>query len=169
MDAFQIEHWQADHPRWPEWQAFGQAAALGPGVIGADARGPDAHYLAALAGGRLVGGLMFLVQPIGPEMGVPAILGPGGAPLREAKIRGFHVLEAWRGRGIGTALQRHALGLAAGLGCYQVRSRSELAREANYAIKRKLGFGMHPAIRTFADGRASPGVYWVKVVAPAES
>lgn len=86
------------------------------------------------------------------------------ARLLEAKIRAFHVLPKHRNRGVGTALQRQVLALAPALGCYQVRSRSELSRGANYAIKRKLGFGMHPAVRTFADGRTSPGVYWVKAI-----
>lgn len=162
----QIEVWTATHERWPEWEGFARAADLVAGIITPDATGADSHYLAALADEVLVGVLMFLVQPIGPEMDIPAIVDFLGRPLLEAKIRAFHVLPEHRNRGVGTALQRHVLALAPALGCYQVRSRSELSRAANYAIKLKLGFGMHPAVRIFADGRTSPGVYWVKAIAP---
>jgi GNAT superfamily N-acetyltransferase len=161
----QIEVWATTHQRWPEWEGFARGADLVTGIITPDATGAESHYLAALVDEALVGVLMFVIQPIGPEMDVPAIVETAGNPLLEAKIRAFHVLPEHRSRGIGTALQRHVLALAAVLGCYQVRSRSELSRGANYAIKRKLGFGMHPAVRTFADGRTSPGVYWVKAVA----
>lgn len=162
----QIAAWTATHRRWPEWEGFARTANMVAGIITPDATGADSHYLAALVDEALVGALMFLVQPIGPEMDIPALVDSTGRPLLEAKIRAFHVLPEHRNRGVGTALQRHVLELAPALGCYQVRSRSELARGANYAIKRKLGFGMHPALRTFADGRTSPGVYWVKAVTP---
>jgi GNAT superfamily N-acetyltransferase len=162
-----IEDWPIDHARWAQWEALARAEELVAGVISPEVRGPDSHYLAALWEGALVGLLMFLVQPIGPEMDVPPVPGSDGQPLLEAKIRAFHVLPDHRNRGIGTALQRHVLELAPTLGCYQVRSRSELSRAANYAIKRKLGFGMHPAVRTFSDGRISPGVYWVKALVPS--
>jgi GNAT superfamily N-acetyltransferase len=101
-----IEDWTVGHPRWPQWEAFARAADLVAGIISSEAQGPDSHYLAALAEGALVGALMFLVQPIGPEMDVPAIVDAAGQPLLEAKIRAFHVLPEHRNRGIGTALQR---------------------------------------------------------------
>jgi GNAT superfamily N-acetyltransferase len=166
MELFTIEEWGPTSPRWPEFVAYVTAEALAFGAI--DERGlvPEAHFLAALWGGdKLVGILMFLVQPIGPEMDVPVLRNGAGEPLLEAKIRVFHVLDAYRNKGVGTALQRHVLRRAAALGCYQVRSRSEFSRSANYAVKLKLGFVAHPAIRE-VRGVASPGVYWIKHVGP---
>jgi GNAT superfamily N-acetyltransferase len=124
----------------------------------------QACFLVAQQRSEIAGTLIFIQQPIGPEMDVPVICDSGGTPLLEAKIRSFYIRESFRNRGIGTQLQREALHLAAETGCYQVRSRSELDKAANYAVKLKLGFAMHPAERIFQDGRRSPGVYWVKRV-----
>jgi GNAT superfamily N-acetyltransferase len=159
-----LDSWRADDPRWMEWRAYAEAAGLVHGIIDEHGLKPDSHFLAALLDGQLVGVLMFLIQPIGPEMDVPAICDGEGEPLTEAKIRAFHVLPSYRNQGIGTALQQRAVEMARHLGCYQVRSRSELTAQSNYAVKRKLGFAMHPSVRTFGDGRTSVGVYWVKKV-----
>ena len=53
---------------------------------------------------------------------------------------------------------------AAELGAFQVRSRSELSKIENYAIKIKLGFACHPDLRTFRNGSTEEGVYWIKRV-----
>jgi len=158
----QIAKWAPGHPRWPEWERLARRLNLVRAIIDPETLTQDVHFLAGLVDDSLVGLLMFLVQPIGPEMEVPVICDGAGRPLTEAKIRAFHVLPEYRGRGLGTALQREVLRLAPALGCYQVRSRSELDKEANFAIKRKLGFAMHPALRIYRDGTESPGVYWVR-------
>ena len=157
-----IAKWSPDHPRWPEWERLAHELNLVRAIIDPETLAEDVHFLAALVDDALVGLLMFLVQPIGPEMEVPIVKDAAGKPLTEAKIRAFHVLPDFRNRGLGTALQREVLRLAPLLHCYQVRSRSELDKQANYAIKLKLGFAMHPALRVFRDGTQSPGVYWVR-------
>ena len=115
----------------------------------------------------VMGILVFVVQPIGPEMDCPVLCDPTGTPLTELKIRAFHVREEHRGQGIGTALQREALREAGRFGCYQVRSRSDFSRAANYAIKLKLGFAAHPGLRRLRD-QDEPGIYWVKAVSCGE-
>lgn len=157
-----VARWEATHPRWQEWVAFARALDETRGVLDEEGAAlPDAHYLAGMVGERLAGLLMFVVQPIGPEMDVPVVLGVHGRPLTESKIRLFHVLPRDRGRGLGTRLQQEAIRWARRLDCYQIRSRSEMTKRATYRIKLRLGFGMHPAVRTFRDGRRSAGVYWV--------
>ncbi len=74
--------------------------------------------LAAVQNGESAGFLMVVVQPIGPEMDCPVLCDRAGNPLTEAKICAFHVREAARSQGIGTALQREVLRLAEELGCY---------------------------------------------------
>ena len=96
-------------------------------------------------------------------MDCPILTDRNGNELTEAKIRAFHVDALHRNRGIGTALQRLVLAMARDLGCFQVRSRSATSRDANYAIKIKLGYACHPAIRTLRSGDET-GVYWVKRV-----
>ena len=161
-----IELWSWDEPRFDEWEALAEETDL-TYIIALSRQQQieeNTHFLAALLDGRLVGLLLFIVQPIGPEMDVPVVTDREGQPLLEAKIRAFHVLEQHRNGGVGMALQKKALEIAPTLGCYQVRSRSELDKGANYSIKLKLGFAMHPANRTFRDGTKSGGVYWVKCV-----
>ena len=161
-----IELWSWDEPRFEEWEALAEESDLTYIVALSRQQNIEAntHFLAALLDGRLVGLLLFIVQPIGPEMGMPIVTDREGNPLTEAKIRAFHVLESFRNRGVGLALQEKVLAMAPQFGCYQVRSRSELDKGANYTIKRKLKFAMHPAYRVFDAESKSAGVYWVKCV-----
>jgi GNAT superfamily N-acetyltransferase len=163
VPSFVIEEWNARHPRWLELVDYISAQNLAHGVLDEDGDVPSRCLLVAIQDHKLVGFLMFLVQPIGPEMDCPVLQDRRGQPLTEAKIRAFFVTAAYRDQGIGTALQREVLRCAADLGCYQVRSRSAYSRQANYAIKLKLGFAAHPAIRHTQSGD-EVGVYWIKHV-----
>lgn len=166
MENFKIHNLAPTETGWSAYEAFLHTAdlyAIFEG-LGADKLLEESHFLAAVVGEIYVGVLIFVVQPLGPEMDVPVICNTEGRPLKEAKVRAFYVDPAYRNQGIGTGLQKALLSQAQHLGCYQVRSRSELDKAANYAIKLKLGFAIHPAVRTFKDGRTSAGVYWVKAV-----
>lgn len=167
MSSFDIEEWEETHPHWQELIRYIESEQLAYGVLDEQGRVPGAHLLVAVQAYQLMGFLMFLVQPIGPEMDCPILCDREGRALTEAKIRAFHVREEWRGQGIGTALQREVLHMAAAQGCYQVRSRSDFSRQANYAIKLKLGFVAHPAIRSLKGGE-EPGIYWIKRISPGE-
>ena len=60
-----------------------------------------------------------------------------------------------------------ALGLldrARQLGCYQVRSRSDVGHDENHRLKLRLGFGAHPHVRALEGGEGRPGFFFVKVV-----
>ncbi|MBA3531720.1 MAG: GNAT family N-acetyltransferase [Ardenticatenales bacterium] len=164
--SWTIEAWSEIHPRWGEMVRYIEGEELDRAVLAAGRLVDEGRLLAAVHGGEIVGFLMFLVQPIGPEMDCPVLCDSEGTALTEAKIRAFHVREAQRGQGIGTALQRAVLRLAGELGCYQVRSLSSYTRHANYAIKLKLGFVAHPTIRQLKD-RQEPSVYWIKRVGDA--
>jgi GNAT superfamily N-acetyltransferase len=165
MLDYRIDEWFPQHPRWPDLETYAHQNDLVHGVINEDGLTPTSHFLVALVadetGEDVAGLLMFLVQPIGPEMDCPILVDSNGNELTEAKIRAFHVDTPHRRRGIGTTLQRATLEKAANLGCFQVRSRSASSRDANYAIKIKLGFACHPAIRQLRSGDET-GVYWVK-------
>lgn len=163
MAQFTISEWTQTHARWPELVKYIKEQELQRGVIDEYGLVPTSHFLVATQEDQLVGFLMFLVQPIGPEMGCPILTDRHGEALTEAKIRAFYVTEAYREQGIGTALQKEVLRRAATLGCYQVRSRSAFSRQANYAVKLKLGFVAHPAIRHLKSGDEY-GVYWIKRV-----
>ncbi len=165
---YTIEKWTPNHPQWPQLVAFAQEHDLFANIIDSPALIAESHYFTALHNKQIIAFIMCLVQPIGPEMDVPELVDQHGRMLTEAKIRAFFVEERFRNQGIGTALQKCILDLAPQLGCFQVRSRSELSKKANYAIKLKLGFAAHPAIRKMRSGD-SPGVYWVKNVQRVDS
>ena len=167
MSEIRIEHWAWEKVDWGKLDPFFVTADLShiPAGVKREGRETETHLVVALSDDQMVGGLFFLVQPIGPEMDIPVVCDPSsGEPLMEAKIRAFFVLPEMRNKGIGTRLQQAILGKAAELGCFQVRSRSEPDKDANYAIKLKLGFAMHPAYRVFDETSRSAGVYWVKAV-----
>ena len=153
---FTIEQIDEGHPRWTELAAFIEAHGLQRNGVYAEKS--SRCLLAASVGDRIAGFLMFLVQPIGPEAGCPVLHDRNGNALTEAKIRSFLVVERYRGRGIGTALQREALVRAADMGAYQVRSRSDVSRKANYAIKLKLGYAASPEITATNDDSKPDGI-----------
>ena len=147
-----IEQIDEAHQRWVELTHLIEANGLvRNGVYAEGADKADRCLLAASVNREIVGFLMFLVQPIGPEAGCPVLFGRDGKPLTEAKIRSFFVIERQRGHGIGTALQREAIIRARAMGVYQVRSRSDISRKANYAIKLKLGYAATPEAEEVQD------------------
>ena len=152
-----IEQIDEPHQKWNELNQFIEANGLvRNGVYAEGADKADRCLLAASVKREIIGFLMFLVQPIGPEVGCPMLFGRDGKPLTEAKIRSFFVVERYRGNGIGTALQREAITHARDMGVYQVRSRSDVSRKANYAIKLKLGFAATPEAEETQD-ESKPG------------
>ncbi len=162
--AVVLEFWDESHPRWEELKALSKFLGDSPYVF-VDDDPLDFYAAVALSPtNEIVGYHVFLIQPIGPEIGITEIKDRDGNSLQEAKIRGLHVLKAWRNRGIGTRLQKLTLEKAAELGVFQVRSRSEMSKVENYSIKLKLGFACQPDLRTFRDGSTAEGVYWVKRV-----
>lgn len=158
------ELWEEQHPRWDELKTLSADLGDSKYVFIDDDPVPFFASIALNSDQSIIGYHVFLIQPIGPEMGTSEIKDRHGNTLAEAKIRGLHVLEPYRNRGIGTQLQLLTLKKAAELGAFQVRSRSELSKVENYAIKIKLGFACHPDLRTFRDGSTEEGVYWVKQV-----
>ncbi len=144
---FQIEEWDAGHPRYAEFIECLQIAAPEQAqfVEGGFFQSYPCHLLVAIQDERVAGFLRFAVVPIGAETGCPA-LEVEGKTLLEAKIHAFAVQPDCRGQGIGTALQKRAIRLAGELGCYQLASYSLYEKEANYHIKLALGFGVQPEV-----------------------
>lgn len=95
--------------------------------------------------GACVGFLRFLVQVIGRDRQRTPILDSAGRLLREGYVEAFGVLPPDRRLGIGRALQEHAIARCRALGCYQIRSRSPVTSVENYALKLKMGYGIHPS------------------------
>jgi len=142
---FVIEEWTEDHSRWGEFLECLERAApeQAPFVLGEYSAGLSCHLLVALQADRVVGFLRFGVQPIGKESGCPPLV-LEGAPLTEAKIHAFAVLEESRCQGIGTSLQQQAISLARSSGCHQLASHSSHERPANCRVKLRLGFSALP-------------------------
>jgi GNAT superfamily N-acetyltransferase len=155
---FTLQEWDNAHPRWEEFvQCLEQSAPeQSPFVLGDYSRHLLCYLCVALQNEQVVGFLRFGIQPIGPEAHCPPLV-LNGVPLTEAKIHAFAVREERRGQGIGTALQRWAIGRAKELGCFQLASYSSYGREANHHIKLSLGFGAQPE----AHGDNQQGVYFI--------
>jgi GNAT superfamily N-acetyltransferase len=155
---YRIESWSPTHPRWQELVSLFAAEDQLRWVLPDETElRPATHVLTALVGEEPVGFLAFLVQEIGPADSVPPL------GLTEAKVIAFGVSRPSRGRGMGTGLQRRAFDLARELGCYQVRSVTEAAREENVRVKVRLGFGAHPVIR-HVGAEDRPGYVFVRTM-----
>ena len=151
-----VDHWDQTHPRWDELERI--AAAVGQSEWFA-VRFPwhrSSHVLVALQNGILCGFLRFTIQVIGEEDDCEPIF-LDGELLIEGKVLAFAVIEEFRRRGIGRALQVHALEYAARLHCYQMRSHSGGEHAENHQLKLWMGFGVFPIIR----GSDHKGVYFV--------
>ncbi|MEM8863392.1 MAG: GNAT family N-acetyltransferase, partial [Chloroflexota bacterium] len=160
--AYKIEFWEEKHPHWEKLKALSASLGDSKYVFIDDDPVPFYAAVALNEDNDIIGYHVFLVQPIGPEMGTSEIKDRHGNTLTEAKIRALHVLEPFRNQGIGTKLQLLTLEKGAELGAFQVRSRSNISKVENYVIKIKLGFACHPDLRTYKDGTTADGVYWVK-------
>ena len=147
LPRFFIQEMTPDHPKWQElvdvitqenqtgWafnQHFEQFAR---------------YFLAAKQDGKIVGFLMFVVWDIGPHDRDHPPVQMDGKTLREAKIIAFGVKEAYRRQGVGRALQEYTLKRAKELGCYQVRSVSDMDHPENHQLKLSMGFAVEPMER----------------------
>jgi GNAT superfamily N-acetyltransferase len=154
MPEFLVDEWNETHPRWPEVVGLLEQA----GQMSWVAHAPSPLHLVALIADDPVGFVTFIVQEIGPADNCPPL------GLTEAKVVAFGVREDARRRGIGAALQRRLLERARELGCYQVRSRSDVGHDENHRLKLRLGFAVSPHVRTLESGEERPGFFFVKVV-----
>ena len=158
MRAPTIEQWSEGHERWPDLLTLFEREDQLSWVLpeGGPLR-PDAIVLVAHDGVSVLGFLAFFVQEIGPPDECPAL------GLTEAKVLAFGVRPESRRQGVGRALQIAVLERASELGCYQVRSVTDVDREANVRLKLALGFSVTPTIRRLRDGDR-PAFVFVKRV-----
>ena len=108
---------------------------------------------------QCVGFLRFLVQGIGREQHRLPVVDAAGQPLREGYVEAFGVLPPYRRRGIGQALQEHAIAYCRDHNCYQIRSRSPVSSVENYALKLKMGYAIHPS-------NENDSYYFIKTLQP---
>lgn len=156
MTELRIESWNESSPRWAELvELFDTQDQLRWVLPDEERLRPSSEVLAAVADDEPVGFLVFLIQEIGPPDNCPAF------GQTEAKVVAFAVRTEYRRRGIGTALQRRALEVARQLGCYQVRSVTDVWRDQNRQLKLALGFGVHPTVRRVGD-EERPAYVFVK-------
>ncbi len=91
--------------------------------------------------------------------GVPVAYGQLARWSRAAEISDLIVAEAWRCRGIGTALIRHLLDLARQEGLREVEIGVALANERAHALYQRLGFELKRRVMFYLDGGPTPGLY----------
>jgi GNAT superfamily N-acetyltransferase len=129
--------------------AYPGGSCAGPGPLPGFAHPACAGISRArrLDGTGCAGFLRYLVQVIGAEEGRPAVL-RNGEPLMEGYVEAFGVDPQRRRRGVGTALQQHAVRQCRTAGCYQMRSRSPVTSTENYALKIAADTSCTPATRT---------------------
>ena len=151
-----IEIWKPDHPRWHEVQALADATNHRRYL---DLRFDwhlSNHIFVALLDDKVVGLLHYAVQFIGDDNDCPRVT-LNGKELLEGKVMGFAVQDAYRRRGVGTALQTAAIDHARTQGCFQLRSHSGGDKLANHQLKLTMGFTVHPIIR----GDDNAGAYFI--------
>jgi GNAT superfamily N-acetyltransferase len=117
----------------------------------------ESILLGAFIAGRCVGFLRFTIQVIGRDVQRPPIHDANGQPLREGYVEAFAVIPSERHHGIGQRLQEHVLALCMQRSCYQVRSRSPITSQENYALKLKMGYAVHPS-------RENDSYYFIKTL-----
>lgn len=166
----QITHVTADAPHWPAYVKHLQRVGMAKWALEDGQPADGLHYLGAVEGNAVIGHISLLQQPITcPATDWSAnlehaIVGPSGSSLQETFVYTFAVDEAHRRQGFGSTLQKAALAYTRDLGCYQMRSWSSLDHPANYALKIKLGFAMHPTRYETGSGLTVTGAYFVKMV-----
>ena len=135
----------------PDTEQFEHVLAVARSVLAQDryitATFPQAErvrLLGAFDADNCCGFLLYLVQPIGADCDRPPVV-VDNQPLREGYVEAFGVLPEHRRRGIGEALQAHAIEACRQIGCYQMRSRSPMTSTENYALKLKMGYAIQPS------------------------
>jgi GNAT superfamily N-acetyltransferase len=140
------------HPLWNALLAHLVAVGMARSALEGDQPKPDTHYLAACLGEQIAGHISFrvqalLVEPSALNQHQPQPLTDGdGVTLQETFVQTFAVLEAYRRRGFGRALQAAALEATRALNCCQMRSWSSVDKHANYALKLSMDFAVCPAL-----------------------
>jgi GNAT superfamily N-acetyltransferase len=153
---FSVEEWEDTHPCWHKMMRLAKAHGQTEWVLFHAEWHIASYVLVALHADQLAGFIRFVDQPIGPDMDCPAVLADGRR-LHEAKILAFAVDHQFRNRGYGRELQRAVIRRARELDCYQVRSHTDGAHNANHQLKLSMGYGIHPIVR----GDDNRGAYFV--------
>jgi GNAT superfamily N-acetyltransferase len=117
----------------------------------------ESLLLGAFDGDACIGFLRCVIQVIGSDRGRTPIQ-RAGQPLREGFVEAFGVVPAYRRQGIGQRLQERAIALCQARGCYQIRSRSPITSQENYALKLKMGYTIHPSPE-------NDSYYFIKIIA----
>lgn len=133
---------------------------------------PDVHYLGYLLDGSVVGHLALKEQPlIVPQTewsrGLEhTVTSENNETLTELYVLTFAVDEEFRRHGYGSTLQRAGLTLGRERRAYQMRSWSSLDKDANFDLKLKLGFAVHPCTCFGPSGEEISGVYFIATIRP---
>ncbi len=136
-----------EHRDWNDYVDLIDGEGQGRWAFDAHFKPFPRHHVLARQEGDIVGFMMYVVWEIGPHDRDHPPLVVDGRKLTEAKIIAFGVKEAYRRRGIGSALQEYVIRRARELGCYQVRSVSGADHPANRQLKLDMGFGVEPMER----------------------
>ena len=142
MTTAQIETWSHDHPRWGELQRLIDELDQTDWVAFVADWHLANHMLVAVQGERVVGFLRYVVQALGVEEDLDAVV-LNGEQLREAKVLAFGVAPAARRQGIGRALQLQVIAEARAQHLFQIRSHSSANNIENHRLKLSLGYAMH--------------------------
>ncbi|HQR98776.1 MULTISPECIES: GNAT family N-acetyltransferase [unclassified Polaromonas] len=93
---------------------------------------PNYKLYVAVKGAQVVGTFALLIMDNLGHLGAPS-----------AVVEDVAVDPAWQGQGIGKAMMRHAMALAAESGCYKLTLSSSLKREKAHAFYDSLDFERH--------------------------
>lgn len=173
-----IERFTPDHSLWSDFCAHLALHDMARWVLKPAPDGigfcgqplPALYFLGVVEADRVVGHISLKMQrlvfpKIARNAQTQSLTTHDDRILRELFVQTFAVNERFRSQGRGRTLQLAALDLCRRLGCYQLRSWSSADKRANYALKLKLGFAIHPAIFETPDGQRIQGVYFIKTVA----
>jgi GNAT superfamily N-acetyltransferase len=158
----QIERWTGDHPRWPALAALIADLNQTNWVAFTADWHVSSHMLVASQADAVFGFLRYVIQPIGVEDDLPAVI-LGDKTLLEGKVLAFGVAPPHRRQGIGRQLQERLIADCRTYGCHQIRSHSSAANHANYQLKLAMGFAIYPLP---AAGKRD-GAYFLLPLQPA--